>query len=121
MSNSTSPPNGGSISPPNGDRVTQADLYKALYNLDQGLSERYTSIASDIREGVSLVRQLRQDFEKHREDGHPSYDRSSIVKEEIRLDAKKAALGTALLGFLTISMTILSIILQKVPWERLVS
>ena len=89
------------IAPSNGDRVTQATLYKALYELDQGLSRRFTvflEVVAGIQEDVSHVR---DDFETHREDGHPKAQYEETVRAEIGLDTKKAAVIAGLAAFAT--------------------
>ncbi len=79
------------IEKPNGKKVTQAQLYKALYQLDQNVAEAITAV-HDTLNG------LRESFEGHRADGHPYTDKAEVVKEEIRLDAKKAGLATGILA-----------------------
>jgi len=53
----------GHVAPPNGHKVTNAELYKALYDLDQGLSRRFTAVTESIN-GV------RADISAHIRDGH---------------------------------------------------
>jgi hypothetical protein len=91
--------NGSYVDPPNG-RVSQRDLYKALYDLDQGLGERFTSMYDGMNDIADRLYQLRADFEGHRGDGHPFTQKAEIVKEEIKLDAQKAAIVTAFLGLI---------------------
>lgn len=93
------------ISPPNGERVTAAALYKALYDLDLGLSARQTVILEAINDGADRTAQLRTDLETHRSDGHPYTVRAEIAKAEMKLDAKKAAVLGALLTLTTAVVT----------------
>ena len=81
---------------PNGKKVTQAQLYKALYQLDQNVAEAITAVHDAINN-------LTGSFEEHRSDGHPYTDRAAVVKEQIGLDAKKAGLAT---GILAVAATI---------------
>mgnify|MGYP001587213736 CR=1 FL=1 len=85
----------GNIPAPNGERVTNLALYEALYKLDQGISERFTEL-------IVGQNQLRRDFERHREDGHPITSQA----EQIKLDTKKAAIGAGLLGLLTVIVAV---------------
>ena len=88
------------IDAPNGEKVTQAQLYKGLYDLDQGLSERFTVV-------LEAINGLRSDYRQHTADGHPFTQRAEVIKEEIKLDAKKAAIVAALL-------TVMGIIIASV-------
>ena len=94
------------IAPPNGERVTQATLYKALYDLDQGLNTRLTAILAVVVGTQDVSGQLREDFEEHRKDGHPQNQRAEVVKEEIKLDAKKAAIVASLITLVTVATTL---------------
>jgi hypothetical protein len=87
-------------------RVSRADLYEALYDLDVGIGKRFTAVLEAINNGNDRQVQLREDFESHRDDGHPFTDRAGIAKEELKLDAKKAAVGAALLTLLTALATL---------------
>jgi hypothetical protein len=98
---------------PNSDRVTQAVLYKALYELDQGLSDRFTTVMDAILSAQALATQLRADFEVHRIDGHPYNQRAEVIKEEIKLDAKKAAVVAGMLATMTAAFTVVAKILEK--------
>ena len=85
-----------SVTPPNGDRVTQAQLYQALYDLDQNMAEAFTQ----VHEGLN---DLRGDLSNHAADGHPYTQKAETVREEIRLDARKmGVLG----GLLAIAATL---------------
>jgi hypothetical protein len=95
------------VSPPNGERITQATLYKALYDLDQGLSSRLTTILDVVVCAQDAALQLREDFEAHREDGHPQNRQAETVREEIKLDTKKAAIVASVLTLLTVVTTLL--------------
>ena len=97
---------GGYVQPPNGDKVTQAMLYQALYDLDQGLGKRFTSIADSI----NLISEA---IQNHMKDGHPFTDRAAVVKEEIKLDTRKAAVVAALLGVGTVSLTLITEVLRR--------
>ncbi len=57
---------------PNGKKVSQAELYKGLYQLDQNVAEAITAV-HDALNG------LRESFEGHRADGHP-YTKAAEVK-----------------------------------------
>lgn len=78
------------LKPPNGHEVTTGELYAALYTLDQRLADRDTVLMGQLG-------QLRTDFSNHTQDGHPFTDRAAVVKEEIKLDAKKAGVFAALI------------------------
>ncbi len=79
------------LNKPNGKKVSQAELYKALYQLDQNVAEAITAVHDAING-------LRESFEGHRADGHPYTDKATIIKEQIGLDAKKAGLATGILA-----------------------
>ena len=83
------------VTAPNGERVTLGKLYQALYDLDQGISERFTEL-------IVGQNQLRRDFERHREDGHPIVSQA----EQVKLDTKKAAIAAGLLALLTAIATV---------------
>ena len=98
----TTPP----VSPPNGNNVTNAELYKTLYQMDQRLAERDTAL-------ISMVGGLRTDFSNHAKDGHPWTQTSEVVQEELRLDAKKAGVVAAVLAFVTGVATTLAAVIDK--------
>lgn len=83
----TTPP----LSPPNGHNVTTAELYEALYNMSQRQDQQHTVT-------LGLVSGIRQDLSAHTKDGHPYTQRAEVIKEEIKLDAKKAGIVTGLLA-----------------------
>ena len=87
------------IAAPNGHKVTNAELYEVLYKLDQRQTDRDTLI-------FSILHGIRSDFSSHTKDGHPFRDEAQIVKEEIKLDAQKAALATKFLAVTAIIGTI---------------
>ena len=89
------------VAPHNGKRVTTADLYRALYELDQGLSRRQTVIFEAINDGADRAAQLRTDFEGHREDGHPFTGLARIEQSRLSLSIKKVGLTAAIVTFLT--------------------
>jgi hypothetical protein len=99
---STTPP----IEPPNGHSVSNAELYKTLYLMDQRLAERDTAL-------IGMVGTLRTDFSTHTKDGHPFTQNAEVIKEEIKLDAKKAGLVAALLAFATFCASGISAVLDK--------
>ena len=96
------------IPPPNGERVTQALLYETLYTLDQALAARFTAIMESITSVGRQVQGVTSDLASHKADGHPFTQKSETIREEIRLDTKKAALAAALVAALTV-------ILSKLP------
>lgn len=96
------------VTPLNGERVTSAMLYKALYDLDQGLAARFTSINSSINSASEAIADVRIRFASHASDGHPYTQRAEIIKQEITLDAKKTAVVAALLTIVTTALTILT-------------
>lgn len=74
------------LDPPNGHAVSNAELYKALYTLDQRLGERDTAL-------LTLIGGVRTDFSNHAKDGHPWNQQAERVREEIKLDAAKAGVA----------------------------
>ncbi len=82
-----------SVAPPNGKKVTSAELYKALYDLDQGLSRRFTVILDAINAG-------RDDLEDHRKnDGHGSNKKATAAAGGVvGVLAIVAAIAAKLLG-----------------------
>ena len=83
-----------SIAPPNGNgRVSTAELYRALYELDQGLSRRFTTVLDAINAG-------RDDLEDHRKnDSHGSGKRATAAAGGVvGVLAIFAAIVTKLLG-----------------------
>jgi hypothetical protein len=56
------------IDPPGNGKVSNADLYKALYDLDKGLGERFTAISREtaaLQEGINLCR---EELAEHKKD-----------------------------------------------------
>ncbi len=83
-----------SVAPPNGKKVSSAELYKALYDLDQGLSRRFTTVLEAINAG-------RDDLEDHRtNDRHGSDKRVTAAASGgvLGLLAIIAAIAAKLLG-----------------------
>ena len=83
-----------SVAPPNGERVTNSQLYKALYELDQGLSRRFTTMLDAINLG-------REDLDDHKKnDRHGSDKRVTAAAGGgvIGLLAIVAAIAAKLLG-----------------------
>jgi hypothetical protein len=77
-------------------RVTMADLYSALWELDRGLSNRFTSIQDSINEVGRRI--------TTHEESHNNIHLRQTVDSQIKLDAKKVALGGAVItGFTVIS------------------
>ena len=87
------PPFESTLEPPNGERVTQATLYRTLYEMDQGLGRRFTAF-------LEIMVGLREDFEEHRKDGHPKVQREETVRERLKLEAKQVALLGGFVAFL---------------------
>ena len=79
------------IPAPNGERVTQAQLYTALYQLDQNMAEAFTA----VHEGLN---DLRGSFENHRSDGHPFTRQAEVVLAKHGVDGKKVAFRTGILA-----------------------
>jgi len=81
--------NENSVAPPNGNgKVSTAELYKALYDLDQGLSRRFTTVLDAINDG-------RNDLEDHRKNDRHGSDKCVT-----------AAAGGGVIGLLAIVTTI---------------
>ncbi|KKM03713.1 hypothetical protein LCGC14_1771690 [marine sediment metagenome] len=87
--------NESSVAPPNGNgKVSTAELYRALYDLDQGLSRRFTTVLDAINAG-------RDDLEDHRKnDRHGSDKRVTVAAGggAIGLLAVIAAIAAKLFG-----------------------
>ena len=87
--------NENSVAPPNGNgKVSTAELYRALYDLDQGLSRRFTTVLDAINDG-------RDDLEDHRKnDRHGSDKRVTAAAGGgvVGLVAVIAAIVAKLLG-----------------------
>jgi len=87
--------NENSVAPPNGNgKVSTAELYRALYELDQGLSRRFTTVLDAINAG-------RDDLEDHkRNDRHGSDKRVTAAAGGgvVGLLAVIAAIAAKLLG-----------------------
>lgn len=79
------------LNKPNGERVTQGQLYKALYQLDQNMAEAFTAVHEALND-------VRGALEKHREDGHPYTQVAEVALAKHRLDGKKVAFRTGILA-----------------------
>lgn len=97
-----------SVTPPNGDRVTQAQLYQALYQLDQNMAEAFTEVHGALND-------IRGDFSTHTADGHPYTQKAEVVKAELRLDGKKVALRTGVLALAATLGAITLKVLELLP------
>lgn len=75
-------------------RVTTASLYDALFQLDKGISERFTSIQDSING-------LHERMTVHERE-HNSELASVTVDKQIKLDAKKAGIGAAIASSLVV-------------------
>ncbi len=80
-----------SVAKPNGKKVTQAQLYKALYQLDQNVAEAITSVHDAINN-------LTGSFEEHRKDGHPFTRVAEVALAKHGVDGKKVAFRTGILA-----------------------
>jgi len=94
------------LPPPNGGAVTNSQLYKALYTLDQRLADRDTAL-------ITMIGRQREDFSRHTEDGHPFTKKAEIVQEKIKMDGKRAGVLAALLGLVTLLGSRLWMLLDK--------
>jgi hypothetical protein len=65
----------GTLAPPNGGAVTNADLYRTLYELDRGLGERFTSLGNSIN-GVG------ERITQHIKEGHAEIEREISQKAD---------------------------------------
>ena len=98
------------LAPPNGGMVTNAKLYEALYALDQRLADRDTVM-------LGTINRQREDFSNHIQDGHPFTQSAEIVKEEIKLDAKKAGIVAGALALMVALSGLVSAVIDKLfPW-----
>ncbi len=79
-------------------RVSQAELYRSLYELDLGLSKRMTVVLEAINDGRDETQQLRSDLESHRQN-HP--------EQAKRRPGRTAALIAALTAVFTAAATAL--------------
>lgn len=60
--------NGTVLEPPTGGKVSNPDLYEALYKLDQGLGERFTAISREmagLQDGINLCHSEMADHRKN--------------------------------------------------------
>jgi hypothetical protein len=80
------------VSPPANGKATQAELYRALHNMDVAYTQRFNVILEAINDGRDETQQLRTDFENFRNGG--SGGNNSI---SIRLSFKKAAITAGVL------------------------
>jgi len=92
------------LEPPNSSQVTTRDLYAALYQMDQRLADRDTAFMNQMT-GVSAA------IENHRSD-REVHGRAEVLKEEIKLDAKKVGLGTAALAAFAAFATFLTALIK---------
>ncbi len=90
------------LAKPNGKKVSQAELYKALYRLDQNVAEAITTVHDAING-------LRDSFEGHRADGHPYTKEAEVKLAEHRVDGKMVAFRT---GILALAATIGAVTLK---------
>lgn len=80
------------LQPPNGSQVTTRDLYAALYQMDQRLADRDTAFMNQLNT-------LGRGLENHRSD-YILHSNAEVIKEEIKLDAKKVGVAAAALTVL---------------------
>ena len=90
------------IAKPNGKRVTQAQLYKALYQLDQNVAEAITAVHDAITN-------LTGSFESHRADGHPFTQEAKVQLAKHGVDGKRIAFLT---GILALAATLGAVVLK---------
>ena len=81
---------------PSNGRVTQGELYKALYSLQEQLAETHRSITRGVDGVVDRVQGIDEKLDRHLADGHPRVN--EIQAEQIKLDAKKAGIAAAFLA-----------------------
>ena len=79
--------------------MTTRDLYAALYQLDQRLADRDTAFMSQL----SVIS---GGLENHRSD-RSVHAYADVIKEEIKLDAKKVGVVGAALAVLAAALTLL--------------
>ncbi len=79
------------LNKPNGKKVTQAQLYKALYQLDQNVAEAITAVHDAINN-------LTGSFEDHRKDGHPFKQEAQVALAKHGVDGRKVAFRTGILA-----------------------
>lgn len=72
------------------------DLHSVLYQKDAADTERFNIVLDQIG-------QMRKDFERHREDGHPYNTRAETIREEIKLDTAKASIVARVLAGATLA------------------
>ena len=96
----TQPANGGTVPEINGRKVTQADLYKALYDLSGQVGERFNRVEDLIIDNGKSILMTTGLLDAHRSDGHPFTQTAEIAKAELKLDTKKAALAAVVIAFL---------------------
>ena len=82
---------GKPLNKPNGKKVSQAELYKALYQLDQNVAEAITAVHDSINN-------LRESFEGHRADGHPYTREAEVELAKHGVNGKRVAFRTGILA-----------------------
>ena len=92
--------NGGVIPEANGKKVTQADLYKALYELSGQIGERFNRVEDLIIDNSKSILMTAGLLDAHRADGHPFTQAAEIAQAKLKLDTKKAALAAVVVAFL---------------------
>ncbi len=74
-------------------KISTAKFYRALFELDQGLSKRFTAILDAINDSHDESQQLRTDFEDHRKN-HPGQSAAKQTGKLALLVAFFTALAT---------------------------
>lgn len=82
------------LSPPNGHSVSNAELYNALFQMDQRLGERDTAL-------LTLIGGIRTDFSTHTQDGHPWNQAAEVEREKAKVDMRRMGIVGALLALAT--------------------
>lgn len=84
-------------------RVTNANVYDAIFQMDKGVSERFTAMTLSIN---GLGERMTAHDERH-----TASERASIVATEIKLDAKKVGIGAIFVSLLTVAAAALKSIM----------
>ena len=83
-------------------KVSTSEFYRALHQLDEGLTRRFTTLLDAINSGRGEAQQLREDFEGHRK-SHPG---QSMARQTGKL--------ALLVTFFTAVFTALATVAQRI-------
>jgi hypothetical protein len=77
--------------------------------MDQRLAERDTAM-------LTMISGVRYDLSNHTRDGHPFTDQAGVLREELKLDAKKVGLGAAFVTMIAALASAMTLLMKHLGW-----